>query len=95
MITSALLLLVNVTVSAITSLLPNLTVPTFFTTDNLGSTLASTIGSIVGAVHDFLPVVPLLVVLAALIPLWLVIVAYVAFQWIWNHIPTIAGFGTH
>jgi len=95
MITNTLISLVATIVSAITNLLPHLTVPAFFTTNQLGTSIAGTIGSLVGVVHAFIPVVPMLIVIAAVMPLWLLLVAYLVFQWVWNHIPTIAGFGTH
>jgi hypothetical protein len=95
MIVGWLLGLVATVVGFFQGLLPSVTVPSWFTSDNFGSGLATSLGGLLAPLNNVLPIDALLSVLEALLLLLPVIVAYEAFQWAWNHVPSIFGFGTH
>lgn len=95
MITNLLISLVVTSVSLFTSWLPSLAVPSWFSTSGVTTTIATDIGDLLGVMRPIFPVDALLTPLAAIVSLWPVIIAYVAFNWAWNHVPEIFGFGTH
>jgi hypothetical protein len=45
------------------------------------------------AVAPFIPVDVVLTVLTTVMLLWPVIFAYVVFNWVYRHVPSVAGFG--
>ena len=94
MITDALITVVNTVVGAFNALFPSLTLPTWFTSDTIGSTVANYIGGMLGAVHSWFPVTAVLTVLSAVVTMLPLIAAYLVAEWVWRHVPTIAGFGT-
>lgn len=94
MIVQGIISLVVTVVSFFQGLLPSVSVPSWFTTDQLGGSLASSLGSLMAPVNHVLPLDALLTVLSEAMALLPVIVAYMVFQWAWDHVPTIAGFGT-
>ena len=94
MITDALITLVNTIVGFFDSLLPLFTAPSWFTGSGLTVTVAQWIGSALAPMNQFLPVDAILNVLMTLFVLLPFIAAYTVFQWVWDHVPTIAGFGT-
>jgi len=94
-ITNIILDLVQGVVSIFAALLPHLSVPSWFTTDNLGGSLATSLGSLMAPLNHIFPIDALLTVLSAVLLVLPVVIAYEVFQWAWNHIPSIAGFGTH
>lgn len=95
MITAAIIGLVHVVVAAFLSLLPSWTPPSWLAAGTaLPTGVADSIGSLLHPVASFLPLDTILTVLGDIFELWPVVVAYLVFQWVWSHIPTIAGFGT-
>lgn len=94
MIVTALLTVVGVFFSAINAVFPSLTVPSWFSTDNFGTTLAGTVGTLIAPLNAVIPLDPFLTALHDGLELLPVVLAYLAFEWIWRHLPTIAGFGT-
>ncbi len=94
MITNLLLDLVTSVVSFFDSFLPHVVMPSWLAgTVVLPSAVASTIGGMLAAVAPFIPVDVVLTVLTTVMLLWPVIFAYVVFNWIYRHVPTVAGFG--
>ena len=94
MIPNALIALVTTVVNFFQSLIPNVSVPSWLTTDALGSGLATTIGQFLSPLNAFLPVDAMINVLLALLVLLPLIIGYEIFQWAWEHVPEIFGFGT-
>lgn len=93
MITTVILNIVSSVVSFFSSLLPTFSAPSWLTSDALGSSLASSIGSLVAPMNSILPVDAMLTVLQAMLLVLPVVILYDIFQWGWSHVPTIAGFG--
>lgn len=93
MITDFVLGLVGAFFSTVNSIFPSLTVPSWFTTDNFGTTLAGSVGTLIAPLNAVVPLDPFLTVLHDGLELLPVVLAYLAFEWIWRHLPTIAGFG--
>jgi hypothetical protein len=94
MITNLLLDLVMGVVSFFDSFLPHVTMPSWLAGATvLPSGVASTIGGMMAAVAPFIPVDVVLTVLTSVMLLWPVIFAYVVFNWVYRHVPTVAGFG--
>ena len=94
MITNVLLSLITTLVSGIDSLIPSFTLPSFFT----GASLLpiGVINFLAASAFMITPIFPsglLLSFLVAIADLWPFIMAFLVFDWIYNHIPTIAGFG--
>jgi hypothetical protein len=76
-------------------LLPSWTPPSWLAAGVvLPSGVATTIGGLLHAVAGFLPIDTILTVLQDIFEFWPVVIGYLIFQWVWDHIPTIAGFGT-
>lgn len=94
MITNTILGLITTIVSGIDSLLPSLTLPAFFTG---GSILPSSVIQFLAAASFMVePLFPSGLVLSLLVmvtSLWPAVLAMLVFNWIYHHIPTIAGFG--
>ncbi len=96
MITNALLLLINAVIGFFDALMPHFSPPTWLgSVSTFGSTLAQYLGGALGVVQPILPVDAMIQVAAALLTVLPVIGAYTVFQWVWNHVPMVAGFGTH
>jgi hypothetical protein len=93
-IVNAVIALVVTVVKAFDSLFPDLTLPTWFTSDAIGSTVANYIGSLLGAVSGWFPVAATLNVLYTVTVMLPFIAAYLVAEWVWRHVPTIFGFGT-
>jgi hypothetical protein len=75
----------------INSVLPHLDISSW----TAGSTAGATyIGQALGVANDIFPVNTLVTILTLWIVILPVIGAYVVFQWVWSHVPMIAGFGT-
>jgi hypothetical protein len=93
-ITNLLLDLVNVVVGALDALLPHFTIPSWLTAGGLIPTsVEQFIAAALFAVNGVFPSAAVIEIFIALTTLWPAIFAYVIFQWIYKHIPTIAGFG--
>ena len=96
MITNLLLSLANTVLSWLDALLPHLTIPSWLTS---GSLIPSGVSDFIGsALHAIAPVYPSAVlaeIFVGVASMWPFVAAYVVAQWVWNHVPTIAGFGTH
>jgi hypothetical protein len=76
-------------------LLPSWTLPSWLAAGTaFPSGVAATIGGYLRVVAPFLPVDVCLTVIGSILSLWLAIVGFLVFQWVWEHVPTIAGFGT-
>lgn len=92
MITDLLItVVVKVLAPLVNTLLPHLALGTL-------PTVASTALTRLGALFKFFtPILPAPVILAWL-TIWIAMLTaaggYVAFEWIWSHVPTIGGFGT-
>ena len=94
MITSAIISLVVAIVNVFDALLPSFTLPSWLTSDSWASGVANTVGGMLAAIRGWFPVDPLLTVLHDLLVLLPMLAAYAVFEWVWRHVPTIAGFGT-
>ena len=53
------------------------------------------LGQYLGAAQTVIPVTDVVFFLAVWVPVMGVFIVYRAFSWVWNHIPTIAGFGVN
>lgn len=96
MIVSGVLRLVSAILGGFFSLLPSWSMPSWLSSGTaFPSGLASTVGGYLHVVAPFIPVDLMLTILGAVFSLWPAIIGYLVFQWVWNHIPEIAGFGTH
>jgi hypothetical protein len=80
--------------AGIFSLLPSWSIPSWLASGTLSTGVANTIGGFLEPVRNVLPVDTICSVLASVLALWPAILGYLVFQWIWSHLPTIAGFGT-
>lgn len=94
MITDFIISVVVAVVSAFDSLLPSFSTPTWFGSDGFGSTVAAFIGGMLSPIYSWFPVAAIVAVLQGLFTLLYVFCAYAVFEWVWSHVPTIAGFGT-
>jgi hypothetical protein len=94
-ITNALIALASGIVSVFNSLLPHFTAPSWFGASSGLSSVATYMGDVLSIFQPILPVDAIINVMAALFIILPVVGAYTVFQWIWNHVPSIAGFGTH
>lgn len=94
MITNFVISLVTTVVSFFINLLPSMTIPSWFGTDSFGTTLANQVGGLLVGAKDYLPVGAIVDVVAAVCTLLPVFAAFWVFEWVWKHVPTIAGFGT-
>ena len=94
MITNLLLTVVSGVVGFFDSFLPHVAMPAWLSGATvLPSGVAATIGGMMAAVAPFIPVDVVLTVLTTVMLLWPVIFAYVVFNWVYRHVPTVAGFG--
>lgn len=93
MITDFLISIVSSIISFFDNLLPTMTVPSWFTT-NATSAIVHTLGDFLAAVSGFLPVDAVLTVLQSVVTFLPVAILYLLFNWTWQHVPTVAGFGT-
>lgn len=95
MITGFLLLLVDAILHGIDALFPSWSMPSYFAS---GSIIPSGVVDFLAAgfytISPFFPSALILAVLVAIADLWPVVLAWIVANWIYNHIPTIAGFGT-
>lgn len=77
------------------NLLPSWTMPSWLSSGvAFPSGVASAIGGLLAGVSPYFPVNLLLTILSSVLSLWGAVVGYLLFQWVWSHVPTIAGFGT-
>lgn len=94
MIVGWILSLVTAVISAFDSLFPSFSLPSFFSG---GSLIPSSVVNFFAAgfytISPFFPSALVLSLLVAIADLWPVILAWIVANWIYNHIPTIAGFG--
>ena len=94
MITNVLIAIVTGALGAFNSLFPSVTLPSWFTSDAIGSTVANYVGGLLGAIGGWFPVDTTLNILFAIVTLLPFIAAYIVAEWVWRHVPIIAGFGT-
>ena len=90
MITNLLLGLVSGIFSLFNSLLPSVSVPSWFTTGAIAS-LTTAIGNQLSGMSGVFPVVAVLTVLQGMLTVLPMVLGYVIFNWLWNKSPTIAG----
>jgi hypothetical protein len=94
-IVNGLLSLITSALTFFFSLIPSWHIPGFLTSGSvISSSVASTLGGYLTVVQPYMPVDTILNVTASVFDLWPSIVGYLVFQWAWDHVPTIAGFGT-
>lgn len=92
-ITDALIDLVTYVIApVINHLFPPLDISAF---TSFSSGAASTLGGWLGIVSPYVPITFMLTMLQVVLVMLPAIGGYVIFQWFWNHVPSIAGFGTH
>ncbi len=95
MLTNLILDLINAILTGFNALFPHFSLPSYFSS---GSIIPSGVVDFLAAslytVSSFFPSSLILAVLVAIANLWPIVLAWVVANWIYNHIPTIAGFGT-
>jgi hypothetical protein len=89
-----LLQIVTLSLSLFFGLIPNITLPSWMTSSAFASGVASAIGGALEPVRPFFPIDTILTVLASLFTVWPLVLGYLVFEWVWAHVPTVAGFGT-
>lgn len=94
MILDFLLGLLSTVVGWVNDLAPSFTVPSWLATNPLSTSTAVTIGHWLGSFDDFVPVRFLVSLLPALFVCILARLAFAVFMWVWEHLPTLWGFGT-
>jgi len=96
MITDFIISIINGIVGFLDALLPHVTIPSWLTAGNL---IPSDVSNYVGeALHIIAPFFPSSVaaeIFVGVVSMLPFIAAYTVAQWVWNKVPTIAGFGTH
>lgn len=86
---------VTVLLSGFFSILPSWTMPSWLSSGTaFPSGVASSIGGLLEPARNFLPIDTILTVAASIFTLWPLIIGFLIFEWVWKHVPTIAGFGT-
>ena len=96
MVVGAVLQVVALVIGGFVNLLPPAVMPTWIASGTvLSAPVAAEIAGYVRAAAPFLPIDTILTILVSILQFWPAIAAYLVFSWVWNHIPTIAGFGTH
>jgi hypothetical protein len=92
-IVNGIILIVKTLLSALFSLLPNYAMPSWLSSVTSWPTgFASTLGGYLAAIKGWFPIDTVLTVLIWVLNMWPVIIGYVVFQWVWGHLPSIAGF---
>jgi hypothetical protein len=77
------------------ALLPSWSMPSWLTSGTaFPSGVATSVGGYLRVVAPFLPVDLTLTVIASVLELWLALIGFLVFEWVWKHVPEIAGFGT-
>jgi hypothetical protein len=66
----------------------------WLTTNAFSTTIGNYVGGLLAPISSWFPVDAFLNVLYALLIFLPAVAAYEVFQWVWRHVPTIAGFGT-
>lgn len=95
MIVSFIIGLVDSALGFVFRLIPSWSMPGWLTSGTaFPSGVATAIGGYLRVVAPFLPVDLILTVLQSVFSLWPAVVGYLIFQWVWQHVPTVAGFGT-
>lgn len=95
MIVNGLLIAVTALLRALFSLIPSFTLPSWLASASaFPSGVATTIGGYLHTVQPYFPIDTILQVISDVLVLWPVIIGYLVFQWVWAHLPTIAGFGS-
>ncbi len=96
MITDFIITILTAIVSFLDSLLPHLTIPSWLTAGNLIPTSVSNfVGEALNTISPFFPTVILAEIFVGIASMWPFVAAYAVAQWVWDHVPTVAGFGTH
>ena len=94
MITNVILTVVNVVISATDALLPHLTIPSWLSAGTLiPSGVSNTIGAALYTASPILPAAIFAEIFVGVASMWPFVAAYTVAQWVFRHVPTIAGFG--
>ena len=94
MVTSLLLDLVNVILSGINAILPHFTMPSWLTAGSLiPSSVSNFVGAALYAISSVFPVSVVTEIFVGVASMWPFVAAYTVAQWVFQHLPTIAGFG--
>jgi hypothetical protein len=94
MITDLLISLAELIFAPLNALLPALHFPSWASSAQLTTSVGTELGGYLAAVKGVVPVDVLLTVIDDVLVMWEVLVFYLLFEWVWDHVPTIAGFGT-
>lgn len=95
MILNLILGLLSSLIYAVDSILPHFTMPSFLTTTTLiPSNVVSFMASGLALISPVFPSGVLLNIVEGVSTLIPIVGVYVIFNWVYNHIPSIAGFGT-
>ena len=78
------------------ALLPSWAMPSWLASGTaLPGSVASSLGGALEPVRAAgLPVDTILTVIGSIFSLWPLVIGYLVFEWVWKHVPSIAGFGT-
>ena len=94
MITDLLLQAVITVIHGLDAIFPTFSLPSYFSG---GAIIPSSVTSFLAAgfytVSPFFPSALVLALLVAIANLWPVVLAWIIANWVYNHLPTIAGFG--
>lgn len=94
MIPGFLLAVIDVIIRGFNALFPSFSLPSYFSS---GSIIPSSVVDFFAAgfytISPFFPSALMLALLVAIADLWPIVLAWIVANWIYNHIPTIAGFG--
>jgi hypothetical protein len=94
MITTAIIDLINTVIAGFDSLFPSFSLPSYFSGGSLiPSGVVNFFAAAFNTISPFFPSALFLAVLVALADLWPIVLAWIVANWVYNHIPTIAGFG--
>jgi hypothetical protein len=93
-ITNAILSIVITVVGFFNGLFPSLTIPSWVSSDQIGSAVANYIGGMLAAISSWFPSAALVTILQGVVTLLPLVAGYYVAEWVWRHVPTIAGFGT-
>jgi len=94
MIINLVLDLVSAVVSAVDALLPSFTMPSWLTSGTLiPSDVSNYIGEGLHIISPFFPSAVLAEIFVGILTMLPFVAAYTVAQWVYRHIPTIAGFG--
>ena len=96
MITTTILKLVSLLIGVVDSIIPNIAWPSFLSGSSLiPSGWTTAVGNQLHPLITFMPIDTILGVVHDFMLFWPSVAGYLVFEWLWVHVPIIAGFGTH